>query len=563
MNTKGAQILVFFIIFLMTAGLQAQSAHYGPFAKATHYLQCLDVIDSTSVNVHTGIRNIYRKDILKFVGENINPDEKDLRRTYLVRDNVLYTKNSELNKESAGYLKGLIYKTPANFFALNVNAFDLYINPILNISFGDEKQRDGLRFSNLRGLELYGLIDDKVYFYSSVLENQGNFHNYIERRIVQHKTLPGYSFFKPFNSTILNTFAHDYANAKAYLGVPISKHINIEVGHGNHFIGHGYHSVLLEDFANNYFYLKLNTRIWKFHYQNLFAELAPVSTRTFSGDRLLPKKYMATHYLSFKPHKNLELGLFESVIFSRVDNFEFQYLNPVILYRTVEYYLNSPDNVMVGLNGKWNLFNKFSIYGQFLVDDIKFNEINNGLGYWGNKFAGQAGIFYPDFIGVKNLDLRLEVNVVKPFVYSHRDTLDTFDDYSIANYSNYNQPMAHPLGANFQEALAFVRYQPIKNLELSALISYAQQGRSGTIVNAGEDVLFPNGTRDGDYDQFFLQGDLTDITSVKIQASYSFYHNYSLDFTFLKRSEQGIIPLDTDYWGFGIRANFDGHRLDY
>lgn len=563
MNTKGIQIFIAFLVVLASAGLQAQSAHYGPFARATHYMQCLDVMDSTSVNVHTGIRNMYRKDVLSFLADDINPSTQDFRRSYLVQDNVLYTKESTLNQKSDGYIKGLVYKTPANFFSLNTDAFDLYVNPILDVSFGNEKQRDGLRFTNLRGLELYGLIDNKVYFYSSVLENQGNFHNYVEGRIRKHKTLPGYSFFKPFNSNLIDLNGHDYANGKAYLGVPVSKHINVEIGHGNHFIGHGYHSVLLEDFSNNYFYLKLNTRIWKFHYQNLFAELAPISTRAFSGDNLLPKKYMAAHYLSFKPHKNIELGLFESIIFSRVDNFEFQYLNPVILYRTVEYYLNSPDNVMIGLNGKWNIFNKISLYGQFLVDDIKFGELTTDLGWWGNKFAGQAGVFYPDAFGVENLDVRIEVNAVKPFTYSHRDTLGTFDNYSIANYSNYNQPMAHPLGANFQEALALVRYQPIKNLELTALISYAQQGRSGTILNAGEDVLFPNGTRSGDYGIGFLQGDLTDITSVKLRASYSFYHNYSLNFTFLKRSEQGIVPLDTDFWSFGIRANFDGHRLDY
>ena len=563
MNTKGNLFLTILFFLLIANGLVAQSAHYGPFARATHFIQALDVLDSTSVNVHTGIRNIYRKDILQFLGNDVNPNPKDFRKTYLVQDNVLYTKEAEINAPSEGHIKGLVYKTPANFFSLNLNSFDLYVNPILNISFGNEQQRDGLRFTNLRGLELYGLIDNKVYFYSSVLENQGNFHNYVEGRIRKHRTLPGYSFFKPFNSTVIDLNGHDYANGKAYLGVPISKHITLELGHGSHFIGHGYHSVLMEDFSNNYFYLKLNTRIWKFHYQNLFAELAPISTRAFGGDRLLPKKYMASHYLSFKPHKNIEIGLFEAVIFSRVDNFEFQYLNPVILYRTVEFYLNSPDNVMLGLNGKWNLFNKFSLYGQALVDDIRFSELNTGSGWWGNKLAGQAGVFYPDAFNVKNLDVRLEANAVRPFTYSHRDTLADFDTYSIASYSNYNQPMAHPLGANFQEVLAHVRYQPIKNLEVTALISYAQQGRSGSILNAGEDILFPSGTRSGDFGIDFLQGDLTDITSVKLMASYSFYHNYSIDFTFLKRSEQGAVPLDTDYWGIGIRANFDGHRLDY
>ena len=569
MKIKEIFILIVLLVCLQAQSGISQSAHYGPFAKGTHYLQCLDILDTTTINIHTGLRNIFRKDLLQYIDLDASANENDLRKSYLIRDNVLYAERSPLNEEGDGYLRGLIYKTPANFFSLERKAFKLYINPILNISFGKEKQFETLRFSNLRGLELYGEIDNKIYFYSNVLENQGNFHGHIEKRIAQRQAIPGYSFYKPnFASSISNLSGYDYSNAKAYFGVPISKHINIEIGHGNHFIGHGYHSVLMEDYANNYFYLKLNTRIWKFHYQNLYAELAPISTRTFNFDLLLPKKYMASHYLSFKPTKNIEVGLFETVIFSRINNFEFQYLNPVILYRTVEYYVNSPDNVMIGLNGKWNIKNKVSLYGQLLVDEFSFSEITSGDQWWGNKFGFQAGIFYPDAFGLDNLDVRVEANAVRPFTYSHRDTLTDderiFVRHSTANYSNYNQPMAHPLGANFQEVLTHIHYQPTQKISMTALISYAQQGRSNpALINAGDDILIPNGSRSGEYGIAFLQGDLTSITSFKLDLSYSFFHNYSVNLTYLKRSEKGLNSLETDYLGIGIRANFDGHRLDY
>ena len=565
MKTKGILLLAILIVLTYTQSGSSQSAHYGPFATGTHYLQCLDVIDSSDVNIHTGLRNIYRKDLLQYINLEAEANAADLRRSYLIRDNVLYAKESALNQEGDGYIKGLIYKTPANFFSLKKKAFKLYINPILNISFGKEKQFNDLRFSNLRGLELYGEIDNKIYFYSNILENQGNFNGHIEARIAKHYAIPGYNFFKDFNSKITNLKGYDYANAKAYFGVPLSKHINVEIGHGNHFIGHGYHSVLMEDYSNNYFYLKLNTRVWKFHYQNLFAELGPISTEIFDGgDNLLPKKYMASHYLSLKPTKNIEIGLFETIIFSRLNHFEFQYLNPVILYRSVEYYLNSPDNVMLGLNGKWNIKNKFSLYGQVLVDEFRFSELRSGDQWWGNKFGFQAGVFYPDAFGIDNLDLRVEANAVRPFTYSHRDTLGTFVKHSIANYSNYNQPMAHPLGANFQEVLSFIKYQPTEKIILTALISYAQQGRSNPdLLNAGEDILIPNGSRSGEYGIAFLQGDLTTITSFKFDLSYSFFHNYSINLTYLNRVEKGLNSLETDYFGMGIRANFDGQRLDY
>ena len=48
----------------------------------------------------------------------------------------------------------------------------------------------------------------------------------------------------------------------------------------------------------------------------------------------------------------------------------------------------------------------------------------------------QFGGKYIDAIGVKNLDLQAEINIIRPFTYSHNDT--------IANYTHYNQPLAHP-----------------------------------------------------------------------------------------------------------------------
>ena len=53
----------------------------------------------------------------------------------------------------------------------------------------------------------------------------------------------------------------------------------------------------------------------------------------------------------------------------------------------------------------------------------------------------KAGFKYIDAFKIKNLDLQGELNYVRPFTYSHFD--------SVANYSHYNQPLAHPLGREF------------------------------------------------------------------------------------------------------------------
>jgi hypothetical protein len=98
--------------------------------------------------------------------------------------------------------------------------------------------------------------------------------------------------------------------------------------------------------------------------------LQAAGARDDVGDVLIPKKYFAAHYLSFAINKNWHAGFFETVVFSRRNQFEFQYLNPVILYRTVEGALGSPDNVLIGFNVSGNLFKKVQLYGQLLLDEF-------------------------------------------------------------------------------------------------------------------------------------------------------------------------------------------------
>ncbi len=560
---KNQITLILSLLFLSNV-IHGQSVQYQPNSLAVEHLRILDIQDSSYHNFHAGLRNYFRKDVQAFVSSSSNLSSTAYKEQYLVRDNVKYFKDSTQVENRQGFLSKYIYKQSENLFELDSEHFDLYINPILNISFGKEKQRNLLRFHNMRGLELHGTIDDKVYFYSNILEAQGNFHNYVEQRIIKFSAIPGFSFFKPFTSRLnQNIVGRDFSNAQGYLGIPISKHINLEFGHGRHFIGHGYNSLLLQDYSNNYFYLKLNTRVWKFHYQNLFAELSPISTRLNPEDVLLPKKYMAIHYLSFKPTQNFEIGLFESIVFSRLNNFEFHYLNPVILYRTVEYYLDSPDNVMLGLNVNWNPWNKFSLYGQVVIDDLRTTELFSDSGWFGNKFGGQLGVLYPDVGGIKNLNARVEVNAVRPFTYTHRDTVPSFPGISIANYSNYNQPLAHPLGANFQEVIFTLDYQPIESVLIKLKYIRAEQGRSRLTFFAGDDILRPDTQRESDFGATFLQGRPTKMNLLQLDVSYTFFHNYFIDFKYVNRREDNGDLFNTDYWGLGIRANIVEHRIDY
>lgn len=587
--------LFLFIVYIFTVQSVAQSPYLLRGDQVYHTYDRSEILRWSDTSLVNSINNYDRKWSIAYFktawqnGELTLKDRYDLLHVF--SDNIEFLDNSErinpssdsgnvtfrdgsndavddlnLNRyrfDQKPILK-YFYKTPANFLTLETSSFKLIVNPIIQLGYHQEVQNENIVFQNTRGVEARGYIDEKVYFFTQLLENQRSYLSYVEDRIDKFKTIPGQGFWKPYNSSVIgNLQGYDFFNARAYVGFNPVKSINIEFGHGNHFIGNGLRSLLLSDYSHNYFYLKFNTRIWKFQYQNIFAEMAPTSTLINPGDNLLPKKYTATHYLAFKPNTKFEIGLFETVIFARENHFEFQYLNPVILYRAVEHFLDSPDNVILGLNAKWNPLKGISLYGQFIMDEFKLSEVRKQTGWWANKFGAQIGVKYINALGIDHLDLQVEYNAVRPYTYAHRDTLSALTDYSIANYSHSNQPLAHPLGANFKELLFIARYKPYDriNIQAKALMTTYGDDRDGE--NWGGNILTPLQTIEREYGNFIGQGVKTNVAALNVDISYEVFHNYFIDLQGMWRKTKTDITKDQHFIGGGLRVNIANIHYDY
>lgn len=494
-------------------------------------------------------------------------DRIDIQQDSFINFHSAVRKYKPLKDTTLIKRKGLFntfYKDPEYLYKIDTDGLQLGVNLYFDFRLGRETNDSENIFLNKRGIELFGRLDEKFYFYSSYEENQSNFLNYLIPNIDKYRTIRTKGNYKPYQSSILGSVTgYDYGFATAFLGYKISKHTFLELGHSNHFIGNGIRSLLLSDSGNNYFNLRFGVKVWRLHYQTIIAELSSISARYNFGNELLPKKYMANHYLSYKPRHNIELGLFESIIFSRENNFELQYLNPVIFYRTLEHQLDSPDNVILGLNGKWNLWNRVSLYGQFVLDDLSVSELFDGNGWWGNKYGYQLGLKYIDMFQITNLDINLEYNQVRPYTYSHWQTGNNFKEISISNYSHFNQPLAHPLGANFRELIFQLRYQPTERINFFTRLINTQVGKdSGS--NAGYDILAPNFTRVSDFGVTQGQGLKTTINSLQFIGSYELWTNLYLDLEARLRSEKNDLEnISTSFLGLGFRFNTYTSSLDY
>lgn len=445
------------------------------------------------------------------------------------------------------------YKTPATLYEVNTKDFFLSVNPIFQYVVGAEKDNNQHIFLNTRGASLRGRIANKIGFAGYITDNQERDPMYVQQWVKDRHAVPGAGFYQDFKAT-----GYDYFDARGYITFNAAKYIDIQFGYDKNFIGNGHRSLFLSDFSAPYLFLKLNTRIWKINYQNIFMELT--SANRLGVDKLLPKKYAALHHLDIGVTKWLNVGLFEGIVFGRKDHFEFGYLNPVIFYRSAEQQNGSFDNSVAGLDAKANVAKQFQFYAQFLLDEFSIKEIRKGSGWWGNKWGLQTGVKYIDAFHIKNLDLQLESNRVRPFTYSHSD--------SVANYTHYNQPLAHPLGANFQEWIGMASYQPAPKWLISAKAIYYKQGRDTGSISNGGNIFLLNvpPIRNKDFGFTIASGVPVKTALASLLLSYEWKPNFFIEVNSVFRTESAsiIAPQKNTFIIYGgVRWNFQRREFDF
>jgi hypothetical protein len=550
------QTLLRAFIFLTPFIAQSQTTYLPQDAKENIIIERLEIKSGKdSVLNFSKTKPYSRKQFITHIGQ-LDPsiplsktDEYNLYSAMV--NNLEWTPTENIDYQSRKPIAKHFYKTPANFYEVNTEDFFLAVNPVFQYTVAKERNNDEHLFLNTRGISVRGRIANKVGFAAYATDNQERTAGYVKQFVNERKAVPGEGYYKEFKRT-----GYDYFDARGYISFNAAKYIDITFGYDKNFIGNGYRSLFLSDFSSSALFLKLNTRIWKLNYQNLFMELNATEPR--GGDRLLGKKYAVMHHLDFAATKWLNIGLFEGIVFGRKDRFEFTYLNPVIFFRSIERQNGSVDNAVAGLDAKANVAQRFQFYGQLLLDEFKLSEIRDDRGWWANKWALQAGAKYIDALGIRNLDVQIESNRVRPFTYSHDD--------SVANYTHYNQPLAHPLGANFQEWIGIARYQPAPKWLIQAKGIYYVQGRdTSNTTSFGSNIFLPNTPpyRKGDYGYEIGSGQRTKVGLASLLLSYELKQNLFLEGNALFRKETAIGSKNTWVLSAGIRWNMHRREFDF
>ena len=448
-----------------------------------------------------------------------------------------------------------LWATPAWFYSYRDDKDPqnnyIVINPIVDVELSPPSSPKVLQ--NGRGAEVMGKIGGRVAFTSQVYEAQSFARKYTQNFMDSLGGIPGVGFWTKNGWNYSDYFM---ARGSVYTNLVNTasdkNHVLLSFGHDNQFVGYGYRSLILSNFSPATAYMRLNSRIGPFTYQNLFKELT-TGDGFFAGSNINEKKYMASHRGALEFGKTgFELGFNEMIIHHRANGgFDMNYLNPIIFYRSLERDLGSGDNALIAFDARYKR-KDFTFYGQLLLDEFNFKEVIKG-GNWANKQGYQLGAFFqPRIDQFGDLLLQLEFNSVRPYTYSH------WDQYT--SYTNYNQALAHPLGSNFREGVfrAVMKPRLIKGFTLIHTTMIAMKGFDPYVNgdNYGGNILRSYKSRVQDDNVLMYQGEFARIINTKTQVLYEVMHNMWVTLNAQYRGQSGFQKSHEYYFSLGWKWNW-------
>ena len=442
---------------------------------------------------------------------------------------------------------------------INKDDFKVYADFLPDFTIGYDRESGRYTWLNTRGYQIGLTVGDKFSFYTSGYENQGVFPAYITSFIDQNRVVPGQVGGK------FGQLEKDWAYTTAILSYTPNKYLNFALAYDKNFIGDGYRSMLLSDIAANYSFFRLRASLGAVQYQTVFAYMLDPGAPRLTNDRRLGDrgKWGAFHYLDWNVNNRLSLGFFQAVTWADAEpegkrGFDFNYVHPFVFLRPIESAnTTSPDKMRLGLNAKYELLKNTALYGQFMIDEFTAKEFFAGNGYWANKWALQLGFRGSNLFGIERLNYLGEFNTARPYTYAHFDR--------VSNYGHYNQPLAHPYGANFREVLGLLNYS-IKRFDFQGQLLYAHYGLDPAGENYGKNIFLSYDDRSLNYDSKVGNGIGTDLYFAKGRVSYLFNPKYNLrlEVSGVIRSEgNSSADRNTGLISFGLRSSFRNFYDDF
>jgi hypothetical protein len=445
-------LLNFFVVSISFAQSEYQPYSYQFYQKLN------SDIYSPKTREHTSIKPLF-------------PDDSLLKHHY----------DSLMNYGSDGKQHSLLYQKLFNEHLIDYKSqgSTFYADLLPDFTIGRDFSGKLTTNTTSLGLQLGGTIGSKFYYNISGYDSRAIFPDYLSTYIHQVGIVPGQAYDRtlPGNSS-------EWSYITAVVSYTPIKYLNISAGRDKTFIGDGYRSMLLSDYASPYPFFKLTGTLGNVKYMAMWTYMNdPASTSQYGTNR---KKFGVFHYLDWNVSNRLSLGFFDNVIgFFTDDNgakrpFDFNYINPIIFLKPVNNSSDDPDKSLLGLTGKYKISDGITVYGQFALNEFHAKDFFSSNGASDNKYGWQLGFRGADLFGIKNLNYLIETNTAKPYTYAARSAIE--------NYSENGEPLAHPWGANFRELVGLLNYT-YKRFDFSGEADYGHYGLNVNGLNYGKDIF--------------------------------------------------------------------------
>jgi hypothetical protein len=478
--------------------------------------------------------------------------------------------NASLMKNKSGWWGRKVWNE--NLAEIQGEGYWFALNFLFDVQGGiSNPSKSSYTFVNTRALNFKGGLGSHLNFTTTFYESQGRFADYFNDYAKSIKPsggnpaiVPGIGIAKQYNSD-----AFDFPMADANITYNAAKFLNLQLGYGKNFIGDGYRSLFLSDGASPYPFFKIDANFWKIKYTVDYMWLKDVRPDV-TVDKTYASKYMVNHYLSWNVSNRLNLGFFESVVWTNTNGrgFDANFINPIVFYRAVEFSSSSKSgNALLGLSYKYKWNNQVNLYGQFLIDEFSTSDIAAGDNSWKNKLGYQLGAKYFNAFHVNDLTLQLEFNHVRPYVYSHSEP--------ITNYGHNNQSMGHQWGGNFQE-LVLLSYYHKDRFYANAKVTLGTRGLDFDTptdkYNYGQNI-YKDYDVERPYDKGVKvgQGNKTSVFISEVQVGYLINPATNLKFfgNFLYRNfdpttnTETVFKEQTTWFSVGFRSDVFNWYFDY
>ncbi|MGB0178092.1 MAG: hypothetical protein ACPF9D_13065, partial [Owenweeksia sp.] len=240
-----------------------------------------------------------------------------------------------------------------SFVKLSGDKYELTIDPLGNFQYGYDLTDESIPYTSSRGFAISGRLGKGFSFSSSFLENQARFPQYVSDFAENYNVVPGQGYAREFGGNAI-----DFSMASGEISYSPNDIFSFSLGQGRNFFGEGYRSLVLSDVGFNYPFFRIQTSFWKVKYTNLWAQLYDVRDEVTEND-IFARKYLSSHYLSVNINSRWNVSLFESIVLGDTNQergLDPSFLNPVILYRPIEFAVGSgAGNALLGFGSSYKI----------------------------------------------------------------------------------------------------------------------------------------------------------------------------------------------------------------